>query len=135
MLSHLGRTGVRAFHCSARASSVTGGQAVSKIDRLMALHSAYMTTENSGTNLTLLTDKLSATTSNHIRPSRLRGDLYSHPTANKPPKDIAPLPASKRMIDSYIEIDLRFSSGGEALREMYVGGLSRVRMGRLMEGE
>lgn len=36
------------------------------------------------------------------------------------------------MLDSYVELDLLFSTDS-TLREQYVGGLSKVRMGRLME--
>jgi len=39
-----------------------------------------------------------------------------------------------RAQDSYVELDLKFSEDSK-LREQYVGGLSKVRMGRLMEGE
>lgn len=44
-----------------------------------------------------------------------------------------PLPKTRRLAESYVELDLMFSQD-EKLRETYVGGLSQVRMGRLMEG-
>ncbi|GAA5973757.1 hypothetical protein JCM11641_005119 [Rhodosporidiobolus odoratus] len=46
--------------------------------------------------------------------------------------ELEPLPESRRMQDSYVQLDLRFSQD-ETLRGQYVGGASKVRMGRLME--
>lgn len=50
-----------------------------------------------------------------------------------PVEELKPLPKTRRIIDSYVQQDLLFSQN-DALREQYVGGLSKIRMGRLMEG-
>ncbi|GAA5831239.1 hypothetical protein JCM11251_007805 [Rhodosporidiobolus azoricus] len=79
-----------------------------------------------------------AKTTPALAPARLRGSgLYVRDAA--PPQiveveegELKPLPTEKRMGDSYVQLDLRFSQDS-TLRETYVGGLSKVRMGRLME--
>ncbi|BGP57637.1 hypothetical protein JCM8202v2_005281 [Rhodotorula sphaerocarpa] len=45
---------------------------------------------------------------------------------------LVPLPEVRRMGDSYVQLDLPFSTEA-SLREQYVGGISKVRIGRLME--
>jgi acyl-coenzyme A thioesterase 9 len=60
--------------------------------------------------------------------------IYSaKPKPTKKAEDLAPLPTEKRMSDSFVQLDLKFSED-EELREAYVGGYAQVRMGRLMEG-
>lgn len=58
--------------------------------------------------------------------------ILLQPLPPLPESEVTPLPKTRRMQDSYVEMDLPFSSD-ESLREVYVGGLSKVRMGRLME--
>ncbi|GAA5932046.1 hypothetical protein JCM3775_004222 [Rhodotorula graminis] len=69
-------------------------------------------------------------------PARLRGvGVYERgqgPPVPPAARDSKELPATRRMADSYVQMDLPFSHD-EGLREQYVGGLSKVRMGRLME--
>lgn len=83
-------------------------------------------------------DKLAARAGPDSVPQRMRpqgvfGVEPAKPTA--PVGDLKPLPTTRRMEDSFVQIDLLFNGEeGDALREMYVGGLSKVRMGRLMEG-
>jgi len=71
-------------------------------------------------------------------PARLRGVGVYERGQSQPAPPLAAveskeLPSTRRMADSYVQMDLRFSQD-EGLREQYVGGLSKVRMGRLMEG-
>ncbi|SCV72640.1 BQ2448_4177 [Microbotryum intermedium] len=50
-----------------------------------------------------------------------------------PPDQLKPLPTTRRVQDSYVQLDLKFSED-PVLRESYLGGLSKQpRMGRLME--
>ncbi|CEQ39161.1 SPOSA6832_00658, partial [Sporobolomyces salmonicolor] len=98
-------------------------EAVTRIERLMRLG-----------------DKLAQTAAAPNVPLRLRGiGLYQHDhAAPTMPQDaevegLQPLPKTRRMGDSYVQMELRFSED-ESLREQYVGGLSKVRTGRLMEG-
>jgi acyl-coenzyme A thioesterase 9 len=87
-------------------------------------------------------DKLSSKgPASQVSPSRLRGAgaYTSHAsgssgTSARKKKDMPPLPETRRLADSFVEMDLLFSKD-EGLRETYVGGLSMVRMGRLMEGK
>ncbi|GAA6000670.1 hypothetical protein JCM10207_004602 [Rhodosporidiobolus poonsookiae] len=71
-------------------------------------------------------------------PGRLRGSgLYvrddnAPKMVNVQEGDLEPLPKTRRMGDSYVQMDLRFSEDN-TLREQYVGGISQIRMGRLME--
>ncbi|GAA6030042.1 hypothetical protein JCM8097_009228 [Rhodosporidiobolus ruineniae] len=96
-------------------------EAVARIDRLLSLG-----------------DKLAANATPGLKPIRLRGSgLYS--PENSTPKLIKveegalkPLPKTRRMADSFVSLDLCFSQD-DSLKEQYVGGLSKVRMGRLME--
>ncbi|GAA5967911.1 hypothetical protein JCM21900_000743 [Sporobolomyces salmonicolor] len=97
-------------------------EAVTRIERLMRLG-----------------DKLAQTAAAPNVPLRLRGTgLYQHDhAAPTMPQDaevegLQPLPKTRRMGDSYVQMELRFSED-ESLREQYVGGLSKVRTGRLME--
>ncbi|GAA5850806.1 hypothetical protein JCM8547_009093 [Rhodosporidiobolus lusitaniae] len=95
-------------------------ETVSRIERLMSLG-----------------DKLAANAKGSI-PARLRGEgLYEREAVHPKPApqvegELAPLPETRRMGDSYVQLDLKFSENS-SLREDYVGGLSKVRMGRLME--
>ncbi|SCZ92638.1 BZ3500_MvSof-1268-A1-R1_Chr5-2g08056 [Microbotryum saponariae] len=72
-------------------------------------------------------------------PHRLRGASSSRNRGlddklkRTPPDQLKPLPTTRRVQDSYVQLDLKFSED-PVLRESYLGGLSKQpRMGRLME--
>ncbi|KDE05804.1 hypothetical protein MVLG_03893 [Microbotryum lychnidis-dioicae p1A1 Lamole] len=72
-------------------------------------------------------------------PHRLRGASSSRNRGPDdklkriPPDQLKPLPTTRRVQDSYVQLDLKFSED-PVLRESYLGGLSKqTRMGRLME--
>ncbi|BGP37172.1 hypothetical protein JCM10450v2_001078 [Rhodotorula kratochvilovae] len=102
--------------------SVPDDQSISRLEGLMRL----------GERLSSQASKIGAV------PARLRGaGLYER--GQGPPlaqvaedEQLAPLPETRRMGESYVQMDLHFSEDA-GLREQYVGGLSKVRMGRLME--
>ncbi|KAI5481055.1 acyl-CoA thioester hydrolase [Pseudohyphozyma bogoriensis] len=108
-----------AVSCDTGISPSKETEAVTRIERLMALG-----------------DQLSKGVTDHKKPARLRGSgPYSAvppPEKRTPKEDLPPLPTERKMSDSYVELDLRFSED-PALREQYVGGNTGVRMGRLME--
>ncbi|GJN87873.1 hypothetical protein Rhopal_000828-T1 [Rhodotorula paludigena] len=79
-----------------------------------------------------------AASEKNLMPARLRGSGVYERGQGAPHvevaegEELAPLPTTRRMGDSYVQMDLRFSQD-ESLHEQYVGGMSKVRMGRLME--
>ncbi|KAM0788991.1 hypothetical protein ACM66B_003060 [Microbotryomycetes sp. NB124-2] len=105
----------------AQRPATDDGTNVTKIDRLMAL-----------------TDRLSSSKQHAtVVPHRLRGTGLWSPqtdpaqtTASEEP--LKPLPTTRTMRDSWVSMDLNFSTN-EALRAEYVGGVSKIRLGRLME--
>ena len=103
------------------AVAETEGEAVTRIDSLLKL-----------------TDRLSRQSKNAALPLNLRAQgLYEKDAPAQPipvaeGEELAPLPQTRRMGDSFVQLDLPFSKDAN-LREQYVGGISKVRMGRLME--
>ncbi|GAA5860449.1 hypothetical protein JCM3774_000425 [Rhodotorula dairenensis] len=98
----------------------TEGEAVNRIDALLKL-----------------TDRLSRQSKNAALPLNLRAQgLYEKDAPAQPVvtegEELVPLPQVRRMGDSFVQLDLPFSKDS-GLREQYVGGISKVRMGRLME--
>lgn len=92
------------------------------------------------TSLMKLGERLASQAGDFSMPAKLRG-IGVYDKDRKAPvveleegEQLPPLPQVRRMGDSYVQMDLLFSKD-ESLREQYVGGLSKVRMGRLMEGE
>ncbi|KAK4701459.1 acyl-coenzyme A thioesterase 9, partial [Phenoliferia sp. Uapishka_3] len=81
-----------------------------------------------------LGDQLGRSSKHSVAPLRLRGSgaFSAKPHVVAPKRLEAQLPTKRRMEDSYVSMDLLFSSNA-ALREQYIGGLAKVRMGRLME--
>ncbi|BGP13272.1 hypothetical protein JCM10213v2_001191 [Rhodosporidiobolus nylandii] len=96
-------------------------ESVSRIERLMELG-----------------DRLAASAGPDSTPARMKPTgVFSRENAGSKlvqvqEGELEPLPKTRRMGDSYVQLDLRFSQD-EQLREAYVGGLSKVRVGRLME--
>ncbi|KWU45795.1 hypothetical protein RHOSPDRAFT_32726 [Rhodotorula sp. JG-1b] len=103
------------------AVAETEGEAVTRIDSLLKL-----------------TDRLSRQSKNAALPLNLRAqglyekDAPAQPIAVDEGEELIPLPQTRRMGDSFVQLDLPFSKDA-SLREQYVGGISKVRMGRLME--
>jgi acyl-coenzyme A thioesterase 9 len=103
------------------AVAETEGEAVTRIDSLLKL-----------------TDRLSRQSKNAALPLNLRAqglyekDAPAQPVAVDEGEELVPLPQTRRMGDSFVQLDLPFSKDA-SLREQYVGGISKVRMGRLME--
>ncbi|KAM0751769.1 hypothetical protein T439DRAFT_324959 [Meredithblackwellia eburnea MCA 4105] len=91
---------------------------VTRIERVMALG-----------------EKLAKTNTKTVAPMRLRGKgVFSGGSPPSAPRrtDLPALPTTRRMEDSYVQMDLLFSKD-DVLKEQYVGGHAKVRMGRLME--
>lgn len=90
-------------------------------------------------SLMKLGERLAQQAGDYAVPARLRGigvydqDKRAPVVELEEGEQLPPLPQVRRMGDSYVQMDLLFSKD-ESLREQYVGGLSKVRMGRLMEG-
>lgn len=96
------------------------GEAVNRIDSLLRL-----------------TNRLSRQSTDASIPRNLRGQgVYDRNAPTMPVaaegEELVPLPEVRRMGDSYVQLDLPFSTEA-SLREQYVGGISKVRIGRLME--
>ncbi|KAK4057920.1 hypothetical protein OIO90_001139 [Microbotryomycetes sp. JL221] len=85
-----------------------------------------------------LNDSLSSKTKEANRgvPHRLRGtglwNAQPSPEQVDSTDALKPLPTTRTMRDSWSSMDLNFSTD-EALRAEYVGGVAKVRLGRLME--
>ncbi|GAA6064773.1 hypothetical protein JCM10212_006322 [Sporobolomyces blumeae] len=96
-------------------------EAVSRLERLLAI-----------------SDRLAQSRGKESIPLSMAGrGPYSRDGPDQNPVEydltgLEPLPKERRMGDSYCQMELRFSQD-ESLREQYVGGFSKVRMGALLE--
>ncbi|BGP59456.1 hypothetical protein NBRC10512v2_000751 [Rhodotorula toruloides] len=126
---------------TSRSISSSSKQADANPSTLLTEHSVPQRENEAVTRITSLMklgERLASQAGDFSMPAKLRG-IGVYDKDRKAPlveleegEELPPLPQVRRMGDSYVQMDLLFSKD-ESLREQYVGGLSKVRMGRLME--